>query len=220
MTIQTSEIQLNANGKSANAYLANGGRSGVLVIHSWWGLNPFFKKVADQLAEQGFTALAPDLMNGKVAVTIDEAQELIKTLEDEYAGAMVTAAKEHLLKIKNGKRIGATGFSMGGWWALAIASSAPGQVGAIAIFYGNGEADYEKISAKVMGHFSDNDEFEPMVYVNKTFSEFEKAGVDAILHVYPDVAHWFIEEDRPEYNPAAAQLAWSRTYEFLRANLK
>jgi len=219
MTIQTSDVQLSVDGKTATAYLANGGGPGVLVLHSWWGLNPLFKKVANQLAEQGFTALALDLMDGKIAVTVDEAQELIKTVEDEYAGAVVTAAKDYLLEITNRKKIGAVGFSMGGWWSLSIASSSPEQVGAIAIFYGNGEADFDKLSAKVMGHFSDNDEFEPMEYVNKTFSEFEKASVDATLHVYPGVAHWFIEEDRPEYDPKAAQLAWERTYKFLKENL-
>jgi carboxymethylenebutenolidase len=45
------------------------------------------------------------------------------------------------------------------------------------------------------------------------------AGVDATLHIYPGVAHWFVEEDRPEYDSAAAALAWDRTFEFLKKNL-
>ena len=56
MSIQTSDIQLKVNDKIANAYLAtpqNGG-PGVLVLHAWWGLKPFFKQVCDQLAKQGF----------------------------------------------------------------------------------------------------------------------------------------------------------------------
>ena len=218
MVFQTSEIQLIVNEKKANAYLANGGGPGVLVLHAWWGLNPFFKKVADQLAEQGFTALAPDLMSGKVATTVEEAKELINTVEDEYASGVVNTAKDYLCEITNGK-IGAIGFSMGGWWSLSIASSAPDQVGAIALFYGNGEADFGKIKAKVMGHFSDADEWEPMEYVDKTFAAFEKAGVDATLNIYPGVAHWFMEDDRPEYNAEASQLAWERTYKFLKENL-
>ena len=70
-----------------------------------------------------------------------------------------------------------------------------------------------------MGHYSDNDEWEPNEYVEKTFAAFKSAGVDATLHIYPGVAHWFVETDRPEYDPTAAQLAWDRTFEFLKKNL-
>jgi carboxymethylenebutenolidase len=52
-----------------------------------------------------------------------------------------------------------------------------------------------------------------------TFDAFKKAGVDATRHTYPGVAHWFVEEDRPEYDPAAAKLSWDRTVEFLKKSL-
>ena len=70
------EIQLQVKDKTANAYLANGEGPGILVLHAWWGLKPFFKQVCDQLAKQGFTALAPDLYQGRIATTIDEAKAL------------------------------------------------------------------------------------------------------------------------------------------------
>ena len=75
MSITKSEIQLNVNGKSVNAYLAEGGGPGVLLLHAWWGLKPFFKTVCDRIAEQGFTVLAPDYYQGRVAKTVDEAKE-------------------------------------------------------------------------------------------------------------------------------------------------
>ncbi len=37
-------------------------RRGVLVLHSWWGLTPFFRRLCDRLAEVGYVALAPDLL--------------------------------------------------------------------------------------------------------------------------------------------------------------
>ena len=43
--------------------------------------------------------------------------------------------------------------------------------------------------------------------------------LDVTLHTYPKVGHWFMEEDRPEYDPGSAQLAWPRTYEFLQKNM-
>ena len=44
----------------------------------------------------------------------------------------------------------------------------------------------------------------------------QAAGLKPIFHTYPSTLHWFFEEDRPEYDPQAARLAWTRTLEFLR----
>jgi len=220
MSIQKSEIKLDVNGKSVNAYLAspsNGG-PGVLVLHAWWGLKPFFKQVCDRLAEQGFTVLAPDLRDGQIAKTIEEAKSLMENSDGQLVGDTVMAAKDYLRELTKGK-IGLVGFSMGGGWALIVASTKPEQIGATVIFYGNEDADYGKITSKVMGHYSDNDEWEPNEYVEKTFGEMKSAGVDATLHIYPGVAHWFMEDDRPEYDSAAASLAWERTFDFLKKNL-
>ncbi|MFN8385103.1 MAG: dienelactone hydrolase family protein [Anaerolineales bacterium] len=220
MSIQKSEIQLDVNGKNANAYLAspsNGG-PGVLVLHAWWGLKPFFKEVCDQLAEQGFTALAPDLRDGQIAKTIDEAKGLMEKSDGQLVGDTVMAAKDHLRGLVNGK-IGLVGFSMGGAWALITAAYKPEQIAAVVLFYGNEGVEYGKVAAKVMGHYSDHDEWEPSENVENTFAEFKKAGVDATLHLYPGVAHWFVESDRPEYDSAAATLAWERTFDFLKKNL-
>lgn len=220
MSIKKSEVKLDVNGKPVDAYLAspeNGG-PGVLVLHAWWGLKPFFKQVCDRLAEQGFVALAPDLRDGQIAATIDEAKALMAKSDGQLIGQIVFTAKDRLREITKGK-IGALGFSMGAAWALIVASAVPDQVGAAVLFYGNEDVDVTKITAKVMGHFSDNDEWEPNEWVDKKFGEMEAAGVDATRHTYPGVAHWFMESDRPEYDPAAAQLAWERTVEFLKNNL-
>ena len=220
MSIQKSEIQLDVNGKKVNAYLAapdNGGPS-VLLLHAWWGLKPFFKETCDRLAEQGFTVLAPDLRDGQIAKTIDEAKALMEKSDGQLVGDTVMAAKDHLRGLVNGK-IGLVGFSMGGAWALITAAYKPEQIAAVVLFYGNEGVEYGKVAAKVMGHYSDHDEWEPSENVENTFAEFKKAGVDATLHLYPGVAHWFVESDRPEYDSAAATLAWERTFDFLKKNL-
>ena len=49
--------------------------------------------------------------------------------------------------------------------------------------------------------------------------DMKNAGLDVTLHIYPNVSHWFMESDRPEYDPAVAQLAWDRTFEFLHSSL-
>lgn len=219
MPIQSSEIELNVNGKKVKTYLADGGGPGILLLHAWWGLKPFFKEVCNRIAEQGYTVLAPDLREGQIARTIDEAKALMEKSDGDLIGQIVFTAKDRLRETTKG-RIGLVGFSMGAAWSLIVASTVPDQVGALVLFYGNEGVDYGKISAKVMGHYSDNDEWEPNEFVENTFAEFKKAGVDATLHIYPGVAHWFVEEDRPEYDSAAAQLAWERTFEFLKSSLR
>lgn len=214
-----STIQLKVNDKSVDAYLADGGGPGILLLHAWWGLKPFFKEFCDRLAEQGFTVLAPDLRDGQVAKTIDEAKALMEKSDGEFVGDTVMAAKDHLRGMVNGK-IGAVGFSMGAAWSLIAATYKPEEFAAVVLFYGNGEADYGKMTAKVMGHFCAEDEWEPNEFVDNTFAEFKKAGVDATRHIYPGVAHWFMETDRPEYDSAAASLAWDRTIEFLNSSLR
>lgn len=218
MSIQTSEIGLNVNNKKVKAYLANGGGPGVLLLHAWWGLKPAFKEMCDHIAAQGYTVLAPDMRDGQLATTIDDAKALMEKSDGDFIGQVVFTAKDHLREMTKGK-IGLVGFSMGAAWALIVASTTPDQIGATVLFYGNEGVDVSRITSKVMGHFSDNDEWEPNEWVEKTFGEMKSAGVDHTLHIYPGVAHWFMESDRPEYDSAAAQLAWERTFEFLKKSL-
>lgn len=219
MSIQTNEIVLNVNNKKVNAYLADGNGPGILLLHAWWGLKPFFKQVCDRIATQGFTVLAPDLRKGQIATTIEEAKALMEKSDGDFIGSTVFTAKDRLQEMTKGK-IGLIGFSMGAAWSLIIAASVPDQIAALVLFYGNEDVDVSRITAKVMGHYSDNDEWEPTEWVEKKFGEMKAAGVEHTLHIYPGVAHWFVEEDRPEYDSAASQLAWSRTYEFLRMTLR
>ena len=222
MSIQKSEIKLDVNGQPVNAYLAapQDGGPGVLVLHAWWGLKPFFKQVCDGLAEQGFVALAPDMRNGQIAETIESAKEMMETSDDQFVGDVVMASKDYLLPHSAVEKIGVIGFSMGAAWSLVVASYDPDKIAATVLFYGIGDADFSKVKSKILGHFSDNDEWEPMEGVRWMEQSLKDAGVDATLHIYPKVAHWFVEEDRPEYDPKSAQLAWDRTFEFLKKNLR
>ena len=221
MSIKKSEIKLDVDGQPVNAYLAapERGGPGVLVLHAWWGLKPFFKQICDRLADEGFTALAPDLRKGVVAETIEAAKELMEKSDNQFIGDVVMSAKDYLLSQSAGEKIGVVGFSMGAAWSLVVASYDPDKIAATVLFYGIGDADFSKLKSKVLGHFSDNDEWEPMEGVRWMEQSLKDAGVDATLHIYPDVAHWFVEEDRPEYDSAAASLAWDRTFEFLKKNL-
>ena len=222
MSIQRSEIKLDVNGQSVNTYLAapKDGGPAVLVLHAWWGLKPFFKELCDRIAEEGYTALAPDMRNGQIAETIEAAKELMEKSDDKFVGDIVMAAKDHLLTLSKTGRIGVIGFSMGAAWAMEVAMRDPDKVAATVLFYGAVDGDFNKVKAKVQGHYSENDEWEPIEYVREMEQSMRDAGMDVTLHFYPEVAHWFVESDRPEYDSAAASLAWDRTFDFLRTSLR
>ncbi|HSM72501.1 MAG TPA: dienelactone hydrolase family protein [Anaerolineales bacterium] len=221
MNIQKSEIKVDVNGKPVNAYLASpsDGGPGVLVLHAWWGLKQSFKEMCDQLAEHGFTALAPDYYQGMVANTIEEAKALMEKRDDELAEETVKSAKDHLISLCEGQPVGVMGFSMGAAWALSMAAADP-DISAVVMCYGVGEADLGQIKAKILGHFAESDEWEPLKYVKQMEEDMQKAGLDVTLHTYPGAAHWFMESDRPEYDPESAKLAWDRTFEFLDTSLR
>ncbi|MBK7451073.1 MAG: dienelactone hydrolase family protein [Anaerolineales bacterium] len=103
MSIQTSEIELTVNDKKVKAYLADGSGPGILLLHAWWGLKPFFKQVCDRIAEQGFTVLAPDLRDGQIAKTIDEAKALMEKSDSQLIGDTVFTAKDYLQTRVKGK---------------------------------------------------------------------------------------------------------------------
>jgi carboxymethylenebutenolidase len=223
MSIQKSTIQLKVNNENFNAYLAcpEKGGPGILVLHAWWGLKPFFKELCDRLARQGFIAIAPDLRKGLIANTIDEAKILMQNSDGQYVGDTVMSAKDYLLSLPNrkGEKIGVIGFSMGAAWSLVVAMREPDKIAATILFYGTGSVDINKIKSKIMGHYSDNDEWEPMEGIRAMETGMKAVGVDVTFHIYPKVGHWFVEDDRPEYDPAAAKLAWERTFELLNKNL-
>jgi carboxymethylenebutenolidase len=218
------EIQIQVNGQPVNASLAlpaSGAGPGILVLHAWWGLTPFFRQLCDQLAEQGFVALAPDLYHGPTANTIDDAQALIDHADWPRVGATVMAAKDFLLAhpARRGERLGVMGFSMGAYWSLLAATRVPQQFGAAVAFYGIGEGDFGKMQARFLGHYSDVDAWEPLDGIQAMQEKMLAAGVEATFHFYPGKAHWFFETNRPEYDPAAASLAWERTISFFKENI-
>jgi carboxymethylenebutenolidase len=65
-----------------------------------------------------------------------------------------------------------------------------------------------------LGHFAEDDQF-----VDSEGPELQAASDRGEAHIYPGTKHWFMENDRPEYDGEAAELVYTRTVEFLRQHL-
>ncbi len=194
---------------------------GVLVLHAWWGLNDTIKAFCARLAESGFMAFAPDLYHGKVADTIAAAEALAKALDANYLQAKAEIAEAAtFLDQRAGEAergLAVIGFSLGVYYALDLAAADPEHIRSVVIFYGTGGDDFSSSRAAYLGHFAENDPFEPQSNVDELEESLRRAGRPVTFYRYPDTGHWFFEPDRPQaYNPAAASLAWDRTLAFLK----
>jgi carboxymethylenebutenolidase len=218
------EIQIALKNNSASTYFA-ARKSGaaVLVLHAWWGLNDFFKRLCDRLADEGFVALAPDLYQGRTANTIQDAEALLEqrdsALMEETALAAAKLLREHPMNTAG--KIGVIGFSMGAAWATYLATKAATEdIAACVFFYGVGESDMNESHASFLGHFAVGDEWESDEYIRHVEDSIRKANLDVMFHHYDGVKHWFMEDNRPEFDADTAKLAWERTIRFLNKTLE
>lgn len=201
-----------------------GGGPGVLVLHAWWGLNDTIKTFCALLAEAGFVAFAPDLYHGTVADTIADAEILSKALDANYLQARAEVAEAarflHARAGSTDRGLATIGFSLGASYALDISNTAPEVIRSVVVFYGSWVEDLSHSRAAYLGHFAENDPFEPQAQVDKLEAYIQSMGRPVTFYRYPGTGHWFFEPDRTDaYDREAAALAWERTLTFLRESL-
>jgi carboxymethylenebutenolidase len=218
-----------SNGNEAHGYLAvpaSGSGPGVIVIQEWWGLTDHIVAIADQLAAEGFVALAPDLYGGKTTHDADEAGSLMMSLPVEQAARDLAGAVDFLLgnSAVTSKQVGAIGFCMGGGFVLMLAAQQGERVAAAVPFYGVGPAVPEKyagVRAAIQGHYAENDGFFPVDQARAQAEQIRtESGADVEYFYYP-AGHAFHNDENPmgTYDKASAELARQRAVDFLKAKL-
>jgi carboxymethylenebutenolidase len=220
-------VEFRANGRNASGYLSLPDRSGpgIVVVQEWWGLVGHIKDLADRFAAEGFVALAPDLYDGTVTKSPDEAGKLLMALNIGEAAKDMRGAAEYLLGLDevNPKKVGILGFCMGGQLALYAATEFPEQFSAGIDFYGihpNAQINPSKLEVPIQAHFGKRDYSVSEASARELVESIEASGKSIEAHFY-DADHAFFNDTRPEvHNRQAAELAWTRTLEFLRQHLK
>jgi carboxymethylenebutenolidase len=198
-----------------------GSGPGVLVLHSWWGLTPFFKDLCDRLAAEGFVALAPDLLDGHTPTSAEEAEAQLQGA-DANTLAHLTRSSLHTLRelpVTEDRAVGVVGFSMGGSLALWLSARVPQAIAATCAFYAGQDIDFVDASSAYLGHYAEDDAYVDEDGLVLLEADLHLLGLDTTFHRYPGTRHWFFEADRPEHDPEAAGLAWGRTVAFLHAHL-
>lgn len=201
----------------------------VLVIHENKGLSEWVRSVADQLAEAGYVALAPDLLSGagpegghsESFTSTDAATKAIYALDPKQVLADLDAvlALARTLPAVNGK-VSVAGFCWGGGQAFEYAAHQESLTAAY-VFYGNApkeESAFAAMKCPVYGFYGENDAritagVEAVAAAMKTASKTYEPTI------YPGAGHGFLRAgeaaDASPENKAAREAAWKRWKELL-----
>jgi carboxymethylenebutenolidase len=202
----------------------------VLVIHENRGLTDWVRGVADQLAEAGYVAIAPDLLSGtgpnggKTSdfANSDAAREAIYKLSPEQVTADLNAVADYVVKLpaSNGK-LSVAGFCWGGGQTFRFATNRK-DLKAAFVFYGmfeHNKEDLARIQCPVYGFYGEDD-----ARINATIPATEKLMKDLGKTyepvIYKGAGHGFMRagEDPAgsEPNRKAREDAWNRWKELLK----
>src|SRR3954471_2918793 len=203
----------------------------VIVISEIYGLSDWIRSVADQLAAEGFIAIAPDLISGMGPngggtdsfANRDDVVKAIRGLKNEQVAADLMAVHDYGMNLPAASgKFASIGFCWGGGVSFTYATRDP-RLGAAIVYYGTSPAnsdDYQNIKAPVQGHYGGNDARvnatippakENMSKLNKTYDP----------HIYDGAGHGFLRaQSQSEANAKAAKEAWPATIAFLKEHTK
>jgi carboxymethylenebutenolidase len=203
----------------------------VIVIQEIFGLTDWIRAVADQLARDGFIAIAPDLLTGKgpnggntdAFTDRDAVVAAVRGLDPAEVTTRLHAVRQHGIGLPaaNGKSA-TVGFCWGGAASFAYATRQPALDAAV-VYYGTSpdNASLASVKAAVLGLYGEDD-----ARVNATVKpaadEMNKLGKTYEQETYPGAGHGFLrgQTGRDGANLGATQKAWPRMLEFLRAHTR
>jgi carboxymethylenebutenolidase len=203
----------------------------MVVIHEIFGLSDWVRGVADQLAEAGYIAIAPDLLSGTApggggTAELgggDAVRKAISSLPSDQVTADLNAVVDYVAKLPacNGK-VAVGGFCWGGAQTFRFATNNKGIKAGFA-FYGTGpdkEEDIARINCPVYGFYGGNDE-RVNATIPKSTEQMKKAGKTYEPVTYEGAGHGFMRagEDPSntiEANKKAREEGWKRLKDLLK----
>jgi carboxymethylenebutenolidase len=207
-----------------------GPHAGVVVIPDVWGLAPHYEQIAQKLAGEGYAALAIDLYSrgeSPASYGPQRVMEFIQALPDLQVLGDLQAAIDFLRAhaALRGRRIGITGFCMGGMYALLAACRCRGLSAAVA-WYGMLRAaalDANKpehvldaiaeLAVPALALFGADDALIPAADVEALRERAAAAGRALEIVTYPGAGHAFNNDTRPDaFRPAASADGWKRLF--------
>ncbi len=239
VTIETAE----GSAEGFFAAPASGRHPAVLIWPDVAGLRGAFEQMATRLAHAGYAVLAVNqyYRSSKLPIleTFSEwrteegkakiAPMIVPLTSDAIAqdGAAFVAWLDQQPQVDASRKVGTTGYCMGGPFTVRTAAAVPDRVGAIGSFHGGGlvrDADdsphalFPKMKAAALICIAQNDDARDPEAKTTLRKAAEAAGRDAEIEVYPAQHGWCVT-DSPVYDEAQAERAWARLLVLLEAQL-
>lgn len=202
----------------------------VLVVHEIYGLSTWIRGVADQLAADGFIAIAPDLLTGKVVpapgsdtLTQAAASAAIRALPAADVQRQLAAVGQYGMSLPAAeKRYGTIGFCWGGSTSFMHAVASPPGLGGSVVYYGSSPADslLSRVTVPVLGLYASDD-----ARVNATIAPAEAVmrslGKSYVTHSFAGAGHGFLrqQDGKAGANYSASRQSWPLALAFFRAQL-
>ena len=222
----------------------NGAHAAVLVWPDIFGLRPAFREMGKRLARSGYAVLvvnpfyrvqkaptAPDHPDFENPDTRKALMALAGALtpETEVTDAKTfTAWLDQQPAVDRTKKMGTTGYCMGGPLVMRTAASVPDRIGAAATFHGGGLVTDEpdsphllipRMKARFLIAIASNDDARQPDAKDKLKAGFAQASLPAEIEVYAGTQHGWCPPDSHVYDRAAAEKAWSRQLALLQSAL-
>jgi carboxymethylenebutenolidase len=233
-----SEVEVKTPDGAADAYLVHpvtGKHPGVLVWPDIFGLRPAFRQMGKRLAESGYSVLVVNpFYRTKKAPTAPEhpdfndppTRQALMGLMNSLTTATTTTDAKAFIAYLDGqdstdrkRRIGTTGYCMGGRLVFETAAAGADRVGAGATFHGGGLVTDKPDSPHLLipqmkAHFliaiAENDDQKQPEAKNVLRDSFAKAKLPAEIEVYKGTLHGWCPPDSQVYNQEQAAKAWDR----------
>jgi len=203
----------------------------VIVIHEIFGLTDWVRAVADQLAAEGFVAVAPDLLSrkgpgggGTESFEGDSVRAAIQGLQGPEVEARLNAVRDWAIALDSTtERTATIGFCWGGSTSFAYATRQP-ELNAAVVYYGTSPREpqsFAAIKAPVLGLYGGNDNRVTST-VEATAKAMSDAGKEFNPLIYEGAGHGFLRQQSGQdgANKRAAEAAWKETTSFLKRHLE
>jgi dienelactone hydrolase len=184
----------------------------IMLFHSTYGLRPAVHAAADRLRAAGHEVQVPDLFEGRTFDTVEDGMAFKEEVgKDELLRRAVLAAAPY-----SERGLVYAGFSFGASTAQTLALG-DAKARGLLMFHGTSDiaenASVDELPVQL--HVADPDPFETHDWLNTWYLQMRRTGADVEIYRYPGAGHLFTDPGLPDFDRAAAELAWKVSLGFL-----